>query len=286
MDSGVESLHRSDPPVLMGDLLADDYQHLYKEASPWPHIVIDGLINPAVIAAAESEELKPALGLPLRHATRQIKAETPRPSGPSALAILQALCGESFVAFLEGLTGINGLIPDPAHYWAGLHVFPLGAFQALHRDFRVHPITRLFHRVNVLVYLNSDWRSDYGGDLELWTSDGSNCERRIPPGAGTSLIFESSWAAVHGVPDRIRCPANRARLSLASNYYTVAAGPGPRESMFRRPKRPEDPWYMGFPSFERRIFNEFREFVRPGSTFEKCPPTVKGHPLIPDVPVV
>ncbi|MGA2307739.1 MAG: 2OG-Fe(II) oxygenase [Acidimicrobiales bacterium] len=269
MDSGVESRHRSDLPVLMGGLFADDYQQGYKEASPWPHVVIDGLINPAVIAAAESEELELALSLPLRHATRQIKAETPRPSGPSALAILQALCGQRFLAFLEDLTGIAGLIPDPAHYWAGLQVFPPGAFQALHRDFRVHPITRLFHRVNVLVYLNSDWRTDYGGDLELWASDASTCVRRIPPDAGTSVIFECSSAAIHGVPDPIRCPSNRARLSLASNYYTVAPGPGPRESVFRRPKRPEDPWYMGFPSFERRIFGEFREFVRPGATFER-----------------
>jgi hypothetical protein len=269
MDSRVESRDRSDLPVLIDGLIADDYQQGYKEASPWPYVVIDGLINPAVIAAAESEELKPALSLPLRHATRQIKAETPRPSGPSALAILQALCGRRFVAFLEGLTGITGLIPDPAHYWAGLHVFPPGAFQALHRDFRVHPITRLFHRVNVIVYLNSDWRSDYGGDLELWASDASTCARRIPPDAGTSLIFESSWAAVHGIPDPIRCPANRARLSLMSNYYTVAPCPGPKESMFRRPKRPADPWYMGFPSVERRIFSEFREFVRPGVTFQR-----------------
>jgi len=269
MDSGVASRHRSDSPVLLGGLLADDYQPGYEEATPWPHTVIEGLINPAVIAAAESEELELALSLPLRHATRQIKAETPRPSGRNALAILQALCGPSFLTFLEDLTGIAGLIPDPGHYWAGLQVFPPGAFQALHRDFRVHPITRLFHRVNVLVYLNSGWRSDYGGDLELWASDASTCVRRIPPKAGTLVIFESSWAAVHGIPDPIRCPANRARLSLASNYYTVAPGPGPKESMFRRPKRPDDPWYMSFPSVERRIFNEFREFMSPGVTFER-----------------
>jgi len=269
MDSGVETGQRSDAPVLTGGLVADDYRRSYKEAFPWPHVVIEDLIDPALIAAAESEELELALSLPLRHATRQIKAETPRPSGPSALAILDVLRGKRFLAFLEELTGIAGLIPDPGHYWAGLQVFPSGAFQAVHRDFRVHPITRLFHRVNVLVYLNSDWRSDYGGDLELWSSDASTCVHRIPPKAGTSVIFESSWAAVHGIPDPIRCPARRARLSLASNYYTVTPGPGPKESAFRRPKRPQDPWYMGFPSIERKVFGELREFLRPGVTFER-----------------
>jgi 2OG-Fe(II) oxygenase superfamily len=253
MDAAGATRHWVDP-VLRDDLCAATCRREYREASPWPHLVLTDLIEPDLLAAAESEEHEPALGLRLRQATRQAKAESPKASGPRALRILDALCSPSFVGFLEDVTGIHGLIPDPAHYWAGLHVFPPGAFQALHRDFRVHPITRLFHRVNVIVYLNSDWSAEYGGDLELWTSDVTRCTRRIAPRAGTTVIFESSARALHGIPDPIRCPADRARLSLASNYYTVAADPGsPREPLLRRPKRPEDPWYMAFPSVERSV---------------------------------
>jgi len=267
MDSGAESRPPADFSVFRSDLVADAYRTKYREASPWPHVVVDDLLDPAVLAAAESEEMTYALALPVRHATRQIKAESPAVSGPSAQAILDALSGRRFIAFLEDLTGISHLIPDPAHYWAGLHVFPPGAFQGLHRDFRVHPVSRLFHRVNVIVYLNSGWRSEYGGDLELWTSELTYCAGRVAPHAGTTVIFESTSSALHGVPDPIRCPADRARLSLVSNYYTVTPGPNnPRESLVRRPKRPVDPWYMAYPAVVGLLIREFRKFLHPGDT--------------------
>ena len=133
------------------------------------------------------------------------------------------------MTFLEELTGVSGLIPDPTHYWAGLHVNPPGAFQAIHRDFRVHPITGLFHRVNILIYLNSNWKSEYGGELELWKSDKSACGQQVAPVAGKSVIFEAGPLAFHGIPEPINCPTGRARLSLAAIYYTVDPPPNDRK---------------------------------------------------------
>ena len=247
MDS-VESRPRPSAPVLRGDLsvLVDQYRQRYLATSPWPYLVLDGLVDPALLAAAESEELKPALDLHVRRTTRMVKAQSPMPSGPAAGEILHALCSSGFVAFLEDLTGISGLIADPTHYWAGLHVFPPGSFQALHRDFRVHPVTGLFHRVNVIVYLNGDWKDEYGGNLELWKYDMSS-HHQVAPRAGSTVIFENTSATLHGVAEVFRCPPGGARLSLASNYYTASPGADDwKETRFRRPKRPQDPWYMGF----------------------------------------
>ncbi len=72
MDSGVDSRPSADFSVFQSDLVADTYKTKYREALPWPHVVVDGLLDPAVLAAAESEELDYALDLPVRHATRQI----------------------------------------------------------------------------------------------------------------------------------------------------------------------------------------------------------------------
>jgi hypothetical protein len=243
-----ESRPRSSAPVLRGDLslLADRYREKYLAASPWPHLVLDGLVDPATLAAAESEELKTALDLHVRRTKRMVKAQSPMPSGPAAREILQALDSPGFIAFLEDLTGISELIADPTHYWAGLHVFPPGAHQALHRDFRVHPVNGLFHRVNVLVYLNRDWKGEYGGNLELWKVDMSSHDQ-VAPRAGSTVIFENTSATLHGVTEVFRCPPGGARLSLATNYYTESPGTHDwKETRFRRPKRPQDPWYMGF----------------------------------------
>ena len=213
-------------------------------------MVLDDLIDPELIAAAEQEELEPSLNLEVDRSYRKIKAESPEPNGPAATKILESIGSAGFVTFLEELTGVSGLIPDPTHYWAGLHVNPPGAFQAIHRDFRVHPITGLFHRVNILIYLNSNWKSEYGGELELWKSDKSACGQQVAPVAGKSVIFEAGPLAFHGIPEPINCPTGRARLSLAAIYYTVDPPPNDRkESRFFRPKRPQDPWYMGFGTF-------------------------------------
>jgi hypothetical protein len=208
------------------------------------------LIDPETIAEAEVQELTRALELPTKKSWRQIKAESPTVSGPAARDILNWLCTPQFVSFLEELTGISDLAPDPTHFFGGLHVCPPGAFQALHRDFRVHPVTGKFHRVNVLVYLNSDWQNAYGGQLELWGPDKIECGKSLFPVAGRVVIFESTPSSFHGVPDPVRCPPGRARLSLASYFYADTPGAqDQRQPYFLRPKRPQDPWYTGVAAF-------------------------------------
>jgi Rps23 Pro-64 3,4-dihydroxylase Tpa1-like proline 4-hydroxylase len=230
-------------------LSADPHRDAFRSASPWPYIVLEDLINPALIAAAEEQELDPGLKLEVKRSIRLVKAESPEPGGPAARAILDALLTPEFISFLEDVTGIPALQGDPTHYWTGVHVNPPGAFQTIHRDFRIHPLTGLFHRLTVIVYLNSDWKREYGGELELWRSDMSACAQQITPLAGKTVIFATTAEALHGIPDPVRCPPGRARLSLASDYYTVAPAPGDRkEARFLRPKRPQDPWYVRFPT--------------------------------------
>jgi Rps23 Pro-64 3,4-dihydroxylase Tpa1-like proline 4-hydroxylase len=197
------------------------------------------------VHAAEVEELQPALQIRPHRSHREVKAETSKVAGSAARQILDFLASTTFLLFLRDLTDIPDLEPDESYFWAGIHVGSSGAFQAIHRDFRKHPVTGLFHRANVLVYLNSDWESTYGGDLELWPADMHACGRRIPPTAGRLVIFETSPKTLHGVPDPVDCPPGRARLSLASYYYSRSPGPDDRrQARFLRPKRPQDPWFM------------------------------------------
>lgn len=244
--------HQTGSPIDFSTLeqLAKSHRDEYLTAYPWPHVVLTDLIDPTFIAEAERQELRRALDLEVQMGRRIIKAESPEVDGHAAKDILDALRSPPFVAFLEQLTGIDALLPDPTHHWGGLHASPPGAFQALHRDFRVHPVTGLFHRVNVLVFLNSDWKPEYGGHLELWPKDTKACGRQVLPVAGTVMIFETTVSSFHGVPDPVRCPPGRARLSLASYYYTEVPGEKyMKEPRFFVPKRPQDPWYMGVGGF-------------------------------------
>jgi hypothetical protein len=208
---------------------------------------LDGLIEPTLLAAAEVQELGRALNLEVVRGNRMVKAQSTEVTGHAAQEILDSLLTPQFVSFLETVTGIAGLIPDPSHAWAGIHVSPPGTSQCLHRDFRLHPVNGLFHRVNVLVYLNSDWKEEYGGNLELWSTGKHAFGQRVPPVAGKLVLFETTPFAYHGVPDPVRCPPGRARISLASYYYTDYPAPTDhREYIFYSPKRPQDPWYLNF----------------------------------------
>jgi hypothetical protein len=261
-------------PIAVPDLdaLAEKYRESYLGAKPWPHLILEDLIDPAAVAAAEAQELHRALSLEVHKGNRMVKAESPEVTGHAAQDILDSLLTPEFLKFLEKLTGIENLIPDESRSWAGIHVSPPGSSQVLHRDFRLHPDNGLFHRVNVLIYLNSDWDEDFGGQLELWPADTASCGQRIVPTAGRVVIFETTPTSYHGVPDPVRCPQGRARLSLASYYYTDYPGPmDRREPIFWSPKRSQDPWYMNFRRPRDSFFDLLhltRDYIR-GSSDKK-----------------
>jgi Rps23 Pro-64 3,4-dihydroxylase Tpa1-like proline 4-hydroxylase len=220
-----ESQQKSPIALSELDALADKYREAYCSADPWPHLVLDDLIDPAFVAAAETQELDRAMGLAIHEDTTMIKAESPEVNGAAAKAIFDSLLSPEFTSFLERLTGIDDLMGDPDHLRAGLHVNPVGAFHALHRDFRRHPVNGLYNRVNVIVFLNSDWKKEYRGELELWPSNRSACAQRISPDAGKVVIFETTATSYHAIPEPVACPPSRARLSLATRYYTEKPGP-------------------------------------------------------------
>ena len=85
--------------------------------------------------------------------------------------LLYALNSRPFLMFLEELTGIDGLIPDPYFTGGGIHVVANGGHLDIHADFYHHAKLNLERRINVLIYLNRDWQEDWGGSFEVWNDD-------------------------------------------------------------------------------------------------------------------
>ena len=146
-------------------------------------------------------------------------ADTDR-MGPVTSPLLAEFNGQIFVDFLERLTGITGLIPDPHYEGGGLHQIRRGGFLKVHADFNRHNRLPLDRRVNVLLYLNRDWKEAFGGHLELWNRAMTGCEARVLPIFNRMVIFTTTDFAYHGHPDPLTCPPNRARRSMAWYYYT------------------------------------------------------------------
>lgn len=135
--------------------------------------------------------------------------------------VIEELNSDEFVGILSNLTGIEGLKADPSLEGGGLHQSQRGGYLNIHADFTVHPHKRHWRRrVNLLIYLNQDWKPEYRGELELWTRDMKACAQRISPVFNRCVIFNTDEDSYHGLPDPIQCPENMTRKSIALYYFT------------------------------------------------------------------
>ncbi len=141
--------------------------------------------------------------------------------GPKMRALMHYLNSQPFLEFLQSLTNIEEvLLPDPYFEGGGCHESKAGGLLKVHADFNKHRMTGLDRRLNVLIYLNKDWKDEYGGHFELWNKQMTECIKKVRPDFNTLAMFSTTDFSYHGLPDPITCPPERSRKSLALYYYS------------------------------------------------------------------
>ena len=65
-----------------------------------------------------------------------------------------------------------------------------------------------------MIYLNKNWKEEYGGYLELWDKDMTKCIKKIAPTFNTMVIFSTTDFSNHGHPDPLNCPNERSENPL------------------------------------------------------------------------
>jgi len=124
----------------------------------------------------------------------------------------------TFLRFLSRVSGIDELLPDPYLEGGGLHCTGPGGRLVPHTDFHWHPKLNLYRQINVLLFLNPNWSSEHGGELQLFQKGSSIPLVSIAPTFGTCVIFRTDHTSVHGVnPVSL---AAEPRRSIALYYYT------------------------------------------------------------------
>ena len=213
----------------------------YVSARPFPHIVIDDLFPREVLKTILAEFPRPdEIEWKRFDNPREKKLGYWHESAlrPALQLFLYEMNSPPVLQFLEALTGIAGLIPDPYYGGAGPHQIMPGGFLKVHVDFNRHPLLNLDRRLNLLVYLNEGWREEYGGHLELWPSDMVSCERRILPVFNRTVVFSTTDFSFHGHPEPLACPEGMSRKSVSFYYYTngrpAHEGAAPHDTIFRK----------------------------------------------------
>lgn len=206
------------------DQIAKEKAEAYQTGEPFPHIVLDDVFDPAFLEKVANEFPDP--NSPdwqqfnnLRE--KKLATQDERDIGPYARAFISNMHSGSFLRFLEKLTGIEDLLPDPHLTGGGLHRIMKDGKLSVHVDFNRHRSMPLERRLNVLVYLNQDWKEEYGGHFELWDKDMTKAEKKVLPLFNRMAMFTTSETSWHGHPEPLTCPEDRSRRSIALYYYTV-----------------------------------------------------------------
>ncbi len=195
----------------------------YLEAHPFPHCVIDNLFADPDLEKVLDDFPDPGddqwrrFENPLE---KKLGFDYRTPVGQNLQQFLFFLNSAPMLEFLEACTGIDGLIPDPYFGGAGPHQLVQGGFLKIHADFNWHPKLKLDRRLNVLVYLNQNWKEEYGGHLEMWDQDLTECGQRILPIFNRTVIFSTTDTSYHGNPKPLTCPEGWTRKSVSMYYYT------------------------------------------------------------------
>ncbi len=205
---------------------AEHYSSAYTTATPFPHVLIDNFFPESVLEQVLEEFPSPEeiswteFSSPAEN--RKLSAEDDEQMGPYTRHLLAQCNSASFLSFLEKLTGIEALIPDPYFRGGGLHQTLQGGLLGIHADFNRYKKLNLHRRINVLVYLNKNWKEEYGGHLELWETKMTHCVKKVSPVFNRFVAFSTTDTAYHGHPDPLLCPPDMSRKSIALYYYTVA----------------------------------------------------------------
>jgi Rps23 Pro-64 3,4-dihydroxylase Tpa1-like proline 4-hydroxylase len=210
-------------------------------ATPFPHIVLDDVLRPEVFeqACAEFARVEDGWANYLHLNERKYANTNPATWEPMLRAIAEAFASQRFLDLLRALTGIEDLRADPELDGGGLHRSLPGGFLNVHADFTAHHTHERWHRrVNLILYLNPEWPSDWGGDLELWSADMKQCEAKVTPKGNRMLLFTTSSTSLHGHPEPLLCPEGSARQSMAIYYFTEEESPPIRSTAYRA--RPGD----------------------------------------------
>jgi hypothetical protein len=197
----------------------------FRGALPYPHVVIDDFLQPQ--RARELARVFPGPDDPVawdHYAAPGLEVKLgcgreERLPAPVRNALHDLNAGP-FIRFLEQLTGIDHLLPDPHLAGGGIHLSRHGGHLGIHADFNWHEKLQAHRRLNLLVYLTPGWQPAYGGELELWNADASRRERVVEPLFNRAVLFTTRSDTFHGHPTPWAAPEGIFRQSLALYYYT------------------------------------------------------------------
>jgi hypothetical protein len=144
-------------------------------------------------------------------------------STPRIQSMAYSFQGSAFLKWIEQVTGLDKLVADPHYRGGGITRVSRGDSLGLHNDFNWNEQIRLTRRANLILYMNAEWQTEWGGELELWDFDRTECLVKIEPKPNRLAIWNYDERLIHGAPHPLNCPEHIARQNFIQFYYSSNA---------------------------------------------------------------
>jgi len=138
---------------------------------------------------------------------------------PRIQSMAYSFQGSTFLKWIEQVTGIDKLVADPHFRGGGITRVSRGDRLGLHNDFNWNEQIRLTRRANIILYMNPEWDASWGGELEFWDFDRTECLVKIEPKPNRLAIWNYDERLIHGHPHPLMCPEHIARQNFIQFYY-------------------------------------------------------------------
>ena len=177
--------------------------------------------------------------------------------------VFSYLNSTNFIDILDKKSLQDKLYADPGLHGGGWHIHSKGGKLNVHLDYSLHPKMDLQRKLNIIIYLNSRWKTNWGGSLGLYDNKSDQHPGQlisaIEPRFNRAVIFDTSQNSWHGLPQKICCPENEYRKSLAIYYLCK-----PQQGISDRGKA------LFSPSEEQRKDESVYELIRKRSSIRSA----------------
>jgi len=197
----------------------DNFRVQYLSAKPFSYLVIDGLFD--------SEKLKelysqiPEINTKSKDymfANNKFEKSNYKILGPLFKEISEDIESEEMNEFLSYISAKDVTV-DTDNHGGGLHQGKQNSSLDMHLDFNYHPLKEFWYReMNLLLYLNKDWKEEYKGHLKLEDlRTGKKKEIGVP--FNRLIIQQCGPHTLHGY-EKTNFPETNFRTSIATYAYT------------------------------------------------------------------
>lgn len=202
----------------------EEWRACFSRARPFPHLVVDELLDADAVAAAAREFPAPDEMAERPNRKGVLELTDQRLVPPLLRQVSDELLGPRFTAWLSHVTGVDGLVTDRDGSWGALRQSGDGVEGKIHVPPAHHPTKPWHRRLTLILHLAPGLSESNGGCFQLWDDDGDDAAPRasIAPLFNRAVVFLNSPAAFHSV-SRTHLGPGETRKVMQALYFTEAS---------------------------------------------------------------